>query len=207
MVNQVPRNLSPVPVEPGRGFFITIFRVMQQHIYTATRKKIIGQSWSIWAYVAMQVVFTVVFVIKWRDSQLWGLLFVNAVLGTLTVPGIILFIRYYRYSVGKKFIVTYNTLRYVDDKTGQFIELINTEIEKVILVETTRKSQNLLPWLFHEYFILMDSKGKTIIITSYIMGLGDFWVDTLTGRVSNDNIVREEKTYPWFDRPLGSGWV
>lgn len=171
---------------------------MQQHIYTAKRKKIIGQSWSIWVYVAMQIVFTVFFVVKWRDSQLWGVLFVNVVLGTLTIPGIILFIRYYRYSVGKRFIVTYNTLRYVDDKTGQFTELTNTEIEKIILVETTRKSQKLLPWVFYEYFILMDSKGSKIIITSHFMSLGEFWMDTLTRRVSNDNIVMEEKTYPWF---------
>jgi hypothetical protein len=171
---------------------------MQQHIYTAKRKKIIGQSWSIWVYVAMQVVFTVFFVVKWRDSQLWGVLFVNVVLGTLTIPGIILFIRYYRYSVGKRFIVTYDKLKYVDDKTGQFNELTNTEIEKIILVETTRKSQNLLPWVSYEYFILMDSKGSKIIITSHFMSLGEFWMDTLTRRVSSDNIVAEKKVYPWF---------
>jgi len=171
---------------------------MQQHVYTAKRKKIIGQSWSIWIYVAMQLVFTVFFVVKWRDSYVWGMLLVNVVLGTLTIPGIILFIRYYRYSVSKRFIVTYNTLRYVDDKTGQFTELINTEIEKVILVKTTRKSQNLLPWVSYEYFILMDSKGNKIIITSYFMSLGEFWMDTLRARVSSDNIVIEEKTYPWF---------
>jgi len=171
---------------------------MQEHIYTAKRKKIIGQSWSIWAYVAMQVVFTVLFVVKWRDSQLWGLLFVNVVLGTLTIPGIILFIRYYRYSVGKRFIVTYNTLKYVDDKTGQFTELINTEIEKIILIETHSASRSPWPWYAYEYFMLTDAKGNRIIITSYFMDLGDFWMDTLTRRVDSDKLIRDKKIYPWF---------
>ncbi len=177
---------------------IVIFNSMQQHIYTAKREKIIGQSWSIWIYVALQVVFTVFFVVKWRDSQLWGVLFVNVVLGTLTVPGIILFIKYYRYSVGKKFIVTYNTLKYVDDKTGHFTELINTEIEKIILIETHYTSRSPWPWYLYEYFVFIDSKGNKIIITSYFMDIGEFWIDTVTRKVNSDNLVREKKMYPWF---------
>ena len=171
---------------------------MQEHIYTAKRKKIIGQTWTIWVYVAMQVWATIALIIKQPYNYIGAIVLISVLFGSLNAFAISLFIRYYKHSVGKKFIITYNTLQYVDDKTGESTELINTEIEKVLLVETHFASRSPWPWYSHEYFMLMDAKGNRIIVTSYIMDLGDFWQDMLRARVSSDNIVREKKMYPWF---------
>jgi len=96
--------------------------------------------------------------------------------------------------VGKKFIVTYNSLRFVDEKTGSITELNSCDIEKIYLVQNKRMSK--LPWVFHEYFSFIDNKKNKIVVTSYFMDISDFWLDTLTRKVNSNNLIREEKTYP-----------
>lgn len=102
--------------------------------------------------------------------------------------------KYYKHSVGKKFIITFDSLKFIDENTGETNEIKSSEIKRINLVVNRKMSK--LPWLFHEYFSFIDDKQNKIIITSYIMNITDFWIDSLTRKVSSDKLVKEEKTYP-----------
>jgi hypothetical protein len=169
--------------------------LMQEHIYIAKKKRIIRQSFFIWLFVGLQVAAnTILIPTLFTKNQIGGIVIINILLGLITIPAVILFFKYYRHSVGKKFIVTYNSLKFVDDKTGQSIELNSSEIDKIYLVVNNKTSR--LPWLFHEYFSFIDTRNNKITITSYFMDISDFWLDTLTRKVNSNKVIREEKTYP-----------
>lgn len=168
---------------------------MQEHNYTAKKSRIIKQSFFIWLFVAIHILTNIITAPTLiQKNQTWAILFINGLLNLITIPSILLFIKYYRYSVGKKFIVTYNSLKFIDEKTGETTELNNNDIEKIYLIEN--KPMSKLPWLFHGYFVFIDNKKNKIIVTSYFMDISDFWLDTLTRKVSRDILIREERAYP-----------
>jgi hypothetical protein len=168
---------------------------MQEHIYIAKPSRILRQSFFIWLFVALQIAANFMTVPTFlRLNQIFGIVFVNTVLGIITIPSLILFFKYYRHSVGKKFIVSYDSLKFIDDKTGETIELNNSEIDKIYLVQNKRMSR--LPWSFHEYFSFVDTKQNKIVITSYFMDISEFWLDNLSRKVSSDKLITELKTYP-----------
>ena len=168
---------------------------MQEHIHVAKRSRIIKQSVFIWFNVALQIGFNAFAAsIHWTTDTLFVILLINLVLGSLTVSGIRLFLKYYKHSVGKQFVITYDSLKFVDCKTGESTVIKSSDIEKIYLVETRRTSR--LPWSHYEYFKFVDKTGKEIIVTSNIMNICDFWLDTLTRKVNSDRLIREVKTYP-----------
>ena len=168
---------------------------MQEHIYIAKRSRIIKQSFFIWLFVALHIAANIIIIpTLLKKDQIWNIALINILLGLITVPAVILFLNYYKHSVGKQFVVTYNSLKFIDDKTGKTIELKNSDINKIYLVKNMHNSR--LPWIFHEYFSLTDNKNNKIVVTSYFMDIGDFWLDTLTRKVNSDNLVREKKMYP-----------
>ena len=168
---------------------------MQEHIYIAKPSRIFKQSLFIWLFVAVQITANCIVAPTFlRLNQVFRIIFINVILGLITIPAVVLFFKYYRHSVGKKFVVSYNSLKFIDNKTGESIELNNSEIDKVYLVQNKRLSR--LPWLFHEYFSFVDTKQNKIIVTSYFMDMSEFWLDTLARKVSSDKLIRELKTYP-----------
>lgn len=168
---------------------------MQEHIYKASIRKIASQSFFIWLFVFLQLYINVdganTFI---ERSDQWPLVFINLTLAAINVPAVILFLNYYRNSKDKEFVVTYDKLKLRDVRTRDMIELKSTEIVKVKLVENARMSR--LPWSFHEYFKFIDSNGKEIVVTSYIMDISEFWTDSLSRRLSSIILERERKYYP-----------
>lgn len=170
---------------------------MKEHIYTARKSRIFKQSILIWFFVATHIAVNLMIIPTLvQAKQAWAIIFINVLLSPITIPSILLFFRYYTHSVGKKFIITYNTLKFIDEKTGETTELNNSDIEKIILVQNKQMSR--LPWLFHEFFSFIDNKQQRIIITSYFMDLSDFWLDALTHKIKSNKLTREERTYPIF---------
>ena len=168
---------------------------MQEHIHIAKRSRIISQSFFIWLFVVSQIGLNIYGITKdLTSNRFLAMIFVNVLFCLLTVPGVFLFFRYYKHSIAKKFVITYDSLKFIDDKTGKIIEIKNSDIEIITLVENQKLSR--LPWLFHEYFSLIDNKQNEIIVTSYFMDISDFWLDSLTRSVSSDNLIRKEKSYP-----------
>ena len=155
----------------------------------------IRQSFFIWLFVGLQIGLNIFAISKGLTSnRISAMVFINILLGMLSVPAIFLFLKYYKHSVGKKFVITYDSLKFIDEKTGKRIEIKNSEIERINLVVNPKMSR--LPWSFHEYFEFIDNKQNKITVTSYFMDLSDLWLDSLTRRVSSDKLIREEKTYP-----------
>ncbi|MBO9683459.1 MAG: hypothetical protein J7502_12455 [Flavisolibacter sp.] len=168
---------------------------MQEHVYIARKSRIIRQTLLIWLFVALQIAANILAVpTMLKNNQTWAAVFINVCLGALTIPSVFLFIRYYKQSVGKRLIVTYNSLKFIDERSDGSIELANSEISEIRLVENTRMSR--LPWVFHEYFSFADAKGNKIVVTSYFMDLSEFWLDPLTRKVDSKKLVREERAYP-----------
>lgn len=170
---------------------------MKEHIYTARKSSIIRQSAPIWIYVLIQLVLN----IAWdprlvKEHHIERIIYFNIFLCLVTVPGIILFIKYYRQSAGKEFIIRYHSVIYRDIKTGAYTELVNTAISKVTLIEKYRGDPS--PWTFLSYFSLEDAEGKKIIVTSFFLDIGDFWMDTLSRRVKRSGLERVTKFYPFF---------
>jgi hypothetical protein len=172
-------------------------RSMQEHVYIAKKSRIAKQSFCICLFVATHIVINFMVIPKFlQNGQAWAIVFINAFLGAITIPSLVLFLKYYKHSVGKKLIVTYNSLKYIDEKLNSVIELNNSEINKIKLVENRQGSR--FPWIFHDYFSFTDIKGNKIVVTSYFMDLSEFWLDTLTSKVNSNKLVREERTYPLF---------
>lgn len=168
---------------------------MKEHIYTAKRGKIIRQSFFIWLFVALQVAANMMLIPSFiKRNEIGGIVYINVILSALTVPSVLLFIKYYQYSAGKKFIVTYDSLKFIDDKTGSKIEMLNADIEEIYLVRNLWNSH--LPWTFHEYFSFVDKNQNRIIVTSYIMDIGDFWLDTLSRKVNRNKLIIKKRLYP-----------
>ena len=168
---------------------------MQEHIHAAKRSRIIGQSFFIWLFVAFQIGLNIFAISMGLTSgRISAMILINALLSMITAPAVFLFLKYYKHSIGKKFVITYNSLKFIDEKKGEVTEIKNSDIEKIYLVVNPKMSR--LPWLFHEYFAFIDNKQNKIIVTSYFMDISEFWLDSLTRKVSSDKLIREEKRYP-----------
>ena len=171
---------------------------MQQHIYKASLKRIISQTISIWVFVAIQIgANTFILPRLINHGQYWAIAFLNIVLGALSIPSVYIFFNYYRHSANKDFIVSYSSLKMIDNKTGIVVEMSSTDIERIELHQNLYPYKlNLSLWSDHEFFCLVDRSGKKIVITSYIMNITDFWMDTLTRRVNSDKLVKFENFIP-----------
>jgi hypothetical protein len=172
---------------------------MQEHIYRPSKRKVFNQSFLIWLLVALQIIANC-FVIPTFISmnQYWAIAFINIVLGFITVPSVYLFVNYYKNSINKEFIVTYNFLKMIDKKEKTAIEINIPEIQTIELHQNLYlySALNLAPWSSHEYFCFIDKNGKKIIVTSYFIGIGNFWMDTLTRRVDSSKLVKYERFIP-----------
>jgi len=168
---------------------------MKEHIYQASAKRIFNQSVFLWLFILMQVYINVDGALTFlKRGDLLAFIFINIIFSSFNIPALILFLKYYRASIDKEFIIAYNSLRMKDVRTGAVIEMKCSDIVKIKLVENARMSR--LPWIFHEYFKFIDSQGQEIVVTSYIMDIGDFWKDTLTRKVSSSKLEREQRYYP-----------
>lgn len=173
---------------------------MKEQVFRASRKRILSQTIFIWVWIITHIIidaWTLPFTIN--GDKIAAFLFINIFLSFLSIPGVFIFFRYYKYSINKKFIITYNKLQFEDETTGDIIELNSHEIKEIKLVKNSSSSK--LPWCDLEYFSFIDETGKAIIITSFIMDITDFWMCTLTRKVSSKKLKVEEVLYPIFKYP------
>src|SRR5215203_790527 len=140
---------------------------MQQHIYKASLKRIISQTISIWAFVAIQIGANIFIMPRLiNHGQYWAIAFLNVVLGALSVPSVYIFLNYYRHSAKKEFIISYNSLKMMDKKTGIVVEILSTEIDRIEFHQNLysyKRVMNLSLWRDHEFFCFIDKAGKKII--------------------------------------------
>ena len=173
---------------------------MQQHVYKDSTKRIISQTFFIWMFVALQI-STNIFLIPGfiKSGQYWAIAFINVILSAISIPSLYIFFNYYRYSANKDFIIAYNALKIIDKKNGAVVEISSTDIDRIELHQNLypyKVLMNLSVWSDHEFFCFVDKTGKKIVVTSYIMYIQDFWLDSLTRRVSSDKLIKFEKFIP-----------
>lgn len=170
---------------------------MKEQVFRANRRRIAKQSFFIWLWVLIHILINIWLIpMPINDNKVLLFLLVNFVFGLFSIPGIIIFRRYHKHSINKKFVLTYNSLRLEDEKSLKFLEIKNHEIVEVKLITNNHASN--LPWTFMEYFSLTDKNGSMIIVPSFIMEISEFWLSTLTRKVSNKNFIRKESIYPIF---------
>ena len=175
---------------------------MQEHFYFANKKQIIKRSLFTWTFTLLQVIGTIFLLTQpsvLSPGQKVGLLvFVNTFLGLMTIPAILLFINYRKYTTNKKIIVSYNSIKLSDEHTGEVIEMKNSEIVEIRLIEADIMSK--MPWAFHSYFSLIDSKNQRIEIPCYLMNITELWLDSLARKISSSKLTRETRFYPIIRR-------
>jgi hypothetical protein len=168
---------------------------MKEHIYITKPGRIISQSYLSWLIVVIHVGANVMMIPTMKSlDQFYGIIFINVLLGSLTVPAVQLFINYYKYAAGKRFIITYNSVNLIDEGTGTSIGMMIAEIEKVVFVQSPTNSK--FPWFTHGYFALTDTAKNTIVVNSYIMDISELWLDSLARRISSKKLIREERYFP-----------
>lgn len=173
---------------------------MKQQVFSAKRKKIISQTLGIWLCLLVQLIINIWLIPPaLNDNKLLPLILGNLLLSIISIPGIIIFLRYYKHSINKEFIITYNSLKYVDILTQKETELKNHETIEIKLVTNSNGSR--FPWNFLEYFSITDKSGKQIIITSFLMDISEFWLSTLTKKISSKNLRTENVIFPIFKQP------
>lgn len=171
---------------------------MQQHIYTTTKQKIFKQSFFIWLYVASQIALNIYLIFFYENEyKVLVFLFCNLLISTIiTIPGVIIFLNYYKYSVNKEFTVSYDSVKLHDIKSNTTIELNSNEIEKIELHQIPFGGTLRSPYGSYEYFCFIDKNKKRIVVTFHILSIADFWFDTLTKKVSSKKLVKVERFYP-----------
>ncbi len=152
------------------------------------------QSLFIWLYVLTFIVFTIYGAAIARDiKHILAIIFADAFLGLLVFPGIFIFINYRKYSLYKEFVITQHFLELNDKTTSKRIQINKSDI---VSIEFHTCSSSKLPWGSYEYFRIIDNEQKSIIITSFIMDMSNFWMDPLTRISSSKMFKRMEQIYP-----------
>lgn len=173
---------------------------MKQQVFSAKRKKIISQTLGIWLWLLGQLIINIWLIpTALNDNKLLPLILGNLLFSLISIPGIIIFLRYYKHSINKEFIITYNSLKYVDTLTQTETEIKNHEAIEIKLVTNSNGSK--FPWNSLEYFSLTDKSGNQIIITSFLMDISEFWLSTLTRKISSKNLRKEDVVFPIFKQP------
>lgn len=171
---------------------------MQQHIYTTTKQKIFKQSFFIWLYIASQVALNIYGIFFYENEhKILVLLFSNLLISAaITIPAVIIFLNYYKYSMNKEFIVSYNSLKLHDTKSNKTIEINSDEIERIELHEIAYVASLRSPYGSYKYFCFIDKNKKRVVVTFHILSIEDFWFDTLTRKVNSKKLVKVERLYP-----------
>jgi hypothetical protein len=168
---------------------------MQQHIYSATNEKIFKQSFFIWLWVITHIGLNVYIGLSFFHREEYWLFFVmNLMLLVITLPSIYIFFNYLKYTIHKDFIVTYEEIKLVDRKTNETVQIKNKDIVKVELYDN--RTSYKAPWSAYEYFCFIDKENNRIVVTSHIMSISDFWLDTLVKKISSNKLIIIEDLFP-----------
>lgn len=169
---------------------------MQTHTYLISNKKVAANSFLIWLFFLAYVGVDLYFLAIVNTYQLLLVaVCVNVFLGSMAIYGVVIHLNYYKYSKRSKFEITYDKIIYYKDGKIE-TEIQNKDVAEIKHVIGPEMSK--FPWDNLSYFVLIDKNSNSILVPIYIMDLGEFWLDTLTRKVNNDNIVVIRKWFPYI---------
>ena len=124
-------------------------------------------------------------------------IYVNLLLGIISLPGILIFTNYLFNSLNTTVILEYNKIRLKNGENS--VELDNPQIDKID-IHTTR-AINRFPWVFLEYYVFRQGE-KVIAFNNLTLEIGDLWQDSLSRRIKNENIEFKFSWYPFMKKSL-----
>jgi hypothetical protein len=163
--------------------------------YVLSKEKVFKQTFFIWLFLLLHIIgnyfLTTIFI---EDGKLIGVILLNTFFLTVNVPSLYLFYNYLNHSLNKQFIISQSSIKLLDYKSKEEIEIKPEEVSVIEIHETNSLSR--APWVFHSYFILTDMKNKKIIVPSYITNIIDFRLNPLTKKVKNERLETIKRTIP-----------
>jgi hypothetical protein len=170
---------------------------MKRTIYKTNWKRIASKGFLPLLPFLAQVGFNIFFFLDGK-LNMWEVIYVNLLWGILiSFPGLLIFINYLSNSLNTIVILEYNKIRLQNGDA--FIELDNPEIDKIEI--HTIRAHNRFPWGFFNYYVLREG-DKEIAFNNFTIDIGDFWQDSLSRRIKNENIEFKYSWYPWMKKSL-----
>jgi hypothetical protein len=166
---------------------------MADHLYQLKFKRVFGQTFFIGLYLLMYpIAVRMVLPRAYAEKDPWVLLMVFVFYGLLTIPGIIIYANYWKYSKSVLVRVTNQGIILSDKKTGGDIDLNFLEIKSL----TIRKcSSYKLPWGEFEYFQI-SGNGKIITIPSFIVSYTELAQLGILTNIPNAKLVQTKTILP-----------
>ena len=165
---------------------------MKEAQFTYNITKVFKKSILIWIVLLMQIGLSCYALVLNNERSVTAFLIASIFFSIFTIPGLIVHFNHLKRTRNSVFTIRYET---VSMKNGQdTITLKSSEISKVILHEGW--SEWRLPWMGYRWFELIDSNGNSIKISCYLLEIGDLWQNSLSRRISSDNIQRTQNFLP-----------
>jgi hypothetical protein len=167
---------------------------VKEHTYKYNFRKVALKSILIWFGILCQIGLSIyqLFEFGFNERSITALIFTNVIFSILNLPGFILHLNHLRRTRNVQLILRYNTISYI---TKSSETTLNTfDISKIILHKGPTNSR--LPWWNYSWFELIDKEGKTIKVSYYLLEISDLWFNTLSRRISSDNIEKEKSILP-----------
>jgi|SRR5688572_7542865 hypothetical protein len=159
---------------------------MQERIFKPS--KFFYRSVFIWVYVVLYIVVLTFFPGIMQVGSIGAAIFLFIIMSLLCVPGVMIFINYYRHSINREFILRYETISMRNVVTNEIVEIYSPDIERIELVEVGRGSR--APWIFFSYIRFIDKNGKQIVVTMFFLTIDQIWIDSLSRRIDNKKMQR-----------------
>lgn len=163
---------------------------MKEHVYKYRNLVVLRKSILIWISVAFQIILSVYSFTS--EHRFIGLVMTNLVFSLLNIPGLIIHFNYRKYSIDSQLIMRYNTITL---KNGKRDVTLNTFDVVKVRVHTSPYN-SWLSWFDYNWFELQDKNGEVIRVNFYLISISDFWRDTLSKRISSDNVERKTSILP-----------
>jgi len=165
---------------------------MKQHEYKYHWYKVFKKSILLWFLILIQIGLCSFYIYSPLAFPFPELIIFNVILSALTIPGFILHINHLCRTRNTTFILKYESISL--QRNTEITTLNSNDICKIILHEGPTKSR--FPWYDYNWVEFIDTNGKSIAVSFYLLEISDFWMNTLSRRVNSKHFERNWNLFP-----------
>lgn len=125
-----------------------------------------------------------------RDENPFILIFITGFFAALIIPGVIIFLNYWKQSVGRVLRMTDNSIQLIHKTGDQIIGV--SEIESVTVC---KQSYHRLPWAEFEY-LTITSAINSITIPSFIVSFDELIKKGFLREIPNGELIETQSYFP-----------
>ena len=169
--------------------------LMTEKTYRTSKARILRQSIFIWVAL-LTLILANIFAIESFNKlhNFWVIVLPNILLGLLTIPGIIIYFNYLKFSKHKEINISGESVELIDTKTGFRKEFKTKDINSVRVY--SNDSSGKLPWTGFQYLCFINASNQRIIVTSFLMDLDDFNFNNAPIKIDPAKFQRLSTYYP-----------